>query len=394
MGLLELGYRRLARPALFRMGGGDAETAHRRSLGALARLSGHPAFCRAVHRLLAADPVPRRVFGLNFPNPVGLAAGVDKDGEALRAWPALGFGFVEAGTVTARPQPGNDRPRLFRLTASEAIVNRMGFNNAGAGALADRVMAIGGRGSIAVPLGISLGKSAAVAVSDAIADYLSALTAVHPVADYIAVNVSSPNTPGLRSLQDRAPLNELLGALTEHTQVLAAKDNRRGRRAAGSAGPAGRDGAGAPGGVPVLVKIAPDLPDPAIAELLQVCSDRGIAGVIATNTTVSRNGIAPSDAQIGNEAGGLSGAPLRRRALDVVRFVSRHTDLPVIGVGGISTPDDGLAMLDAGAALIQLYTGFIYHGPALVRGLTTAIAARHAGPSVAAPPPATAPKTG
>lgn len=375
----------MVRPVLFRMGGGDAETAHHRSLSVLARISAHPALCRALHRLLAAEPLPRRVFGLEFPNPVGLAAGVDKDGEALRAWPALGFGFVEAGTVTARPQSGNDRPRLFRLTASAAIINRMGFNNDGASALADRVMAIGGRGSIGVPLGVSLGKSAAVTLPDAIADYLLGLSAVYPVADYIAVNVSSPNTPGLRSLQDRAPLNELLGALTEQAQVLGAKDNHQISRSGADGGRAGREAAGPATGLPVLVKISPDLSDPAIGELLQVCADRGIAGVIATNTTLSRNGIDPSEARRGDEAGGLSGAPLRRRALDVVRFVCRHSDLPVIGVGGISAPADGLAMLDAGASLIQLYTGFIYRGPALVRGLNAAIAARHAGCAPAPP---------
>ena len=381
MTLLELGYRRLARPVLFRMGGGDAETAHRRSLGALVRISAHPTLCRALHRLLAADPVPRNVFGLQFPNPVGLAAGLDKDGAALRAWPALGFGFVEAGTVTARPQPGNDRPRLFRLTASEAIINRMGFNNDGAAALADRVTAGGGRGSVGVPLGISVGKSMAIPVADSVADYLSAVSAVHPVADYVAVNVSSPNTPGLRGLQDRAPLEELLGALTEHVQVLTAKATPLGSRRGGAPGPAAQHTAGARTRVPVLVKIAPDLPDRAIGKLLQVCSDRGIAGVIATNTTVSRAGIVGVDAPLASERGGLSGAPLRRRALDVVRFVCRNTDLPVIGVGGIGTPDDGLAMLDAGASLLQLYTGFVYRGPALVRGLNTAIAGRAAGVS-------------
>ncbi len=355
--LIEAGYRRLARPVLFRQGGGDAETAHHRSLAVLGRIADHPAACRALRRLLVADSSPRTVLGLRFPNAIGLAAGMDKDGQALRAWPALGFGFVEAGTVTAHPQPGNESPRLFRLAGSGAIINRMGFNNDGAAALADRVTTLGGRGSIGVPLGISLGKSKVTPIDDAVGDYLAALSAVHPVADYIAVNVSSPNTPGLRGLQDRGPLDELLGALTEQADVLSGTDNASRR-------------------VPVLVKIAPDLTDAAIAELLQVCADRGVAGLIATNTTVSRCGVADADARIAGQTGGLSGEPLRQRAVEVVRFVCRHSDLPVIGVGGISAPEHGLAMLDAGASLLQLYSGFIYRGPALLRGLNAAISSR------------------
>lgn len=354
MRIAEVGYRRLARPVLFRMGGGDAETAHHRALAALAVAGARPAVLGGLRRLLAIPDAPSTVFGLRFANPVGLAAGVDKDGVALRAWPALGFGFVEAGTVTAHAQPGNDRPRLFRLPASNAIVNRMGFNNDGAAALGDRVRALGGRGSIGVPLGISLGKSKVTPLRDAVADYLSSLNAVRDVADYIAINVSSPNTPGLRTLQDRAPLDELLAALQEAT---APEPSRRSK-------------------IPVLVKISPDLTDAAIGELLDVCADRGVAGIIATNTTLHRNGLAASDARLAEQAGGLSGAPLRSRALQVVQFTCRHTDLPVIGVGGIGSPDDAMAMLDAGACLVQLYSGFIYQGPALVGAIARAAALR------------------
>lgn len=356
--LVATGYRRLARPVMFRWGAGDPETAHHRALSALGRLSGSPAATRVLARLLGAPQAPRTVFGVRFPNPVGLAAGVDKDGAALRAWAALGFGFVEAGTVTARPQPGNDRPRLFRLPASEAIVNRMGFNNDGAAALADRVTSLGGRGALGVPLGISLGKSKVTPVVDAIGDYLTSLAAVHHVADYLAVNVSSPNTPGLRSLQDRGPLDELVGALTEQVQVLAAPHERP---------------------LPVLVKIAPDLTEHAIAEVLQVCADHGAAGVIATNTTLGRTGTADADAVAALEQGGLSGRPLTQRAREVVRFVRRESALPIIGVGGILDPDDAVALVDAGADLVQLYTGFIYRGPALVRDSVRAIA-RHRTP--------------
>jgi dihydroorotate dehydrogenase len=260
----------------------------------------------------------------------------------------MGFGFVELGTVTADAQPGNERPRLFRLRSSEAIINRMGFNNAGAAALSQTLQRTG---PVGVPIGISLGKSKQTPVDQAVGDYLTSLRAVHRHADYIAVNVSSPNTPGLRSLQEREPLLELLGALTGSARALAA-----GRRP-----------------VPVLVKIAPDLTDGAIGELLQVCTETGVSGVIATNTTLGRDGIAGPDQQLAAEAGGLSGAPLRRRALEVVRFVAGHTNLPVIGVGGIAAPEHGMAMLDAGASLLQIYTGLVYSGPGLVTGLNKAI---------------------
>jgi dihydroorotate dehydrogenase len=346
-------YRSLARPMLFRLGGADAEVAHRRTLGMLARLARHPAALRGLARLLATDRAPRRVFGLDFPSPVGLAAGLDKDGVALAAWPALGFGFVEAGTVTAVPQPGNPRPRVFRLPASGAVINRMGFPNHGAAALARRLARTG---PIGVPLGISLGKSKITPVTGAVPDYLTSLRAVHRYADYVAVNVSSPNTPGLRGLQDRGALDELVTALVAEARSLATPDLR----------------GGVP--VPVLVKIAPDLTDGAIADVLEVCADRGVAGVIAVNTTLGREGIAPVDTGLAGQAGGLSGRPLRDRALDVVRFVCAHTELPVVGVGGISGADDGLAMLDAGASLLQVYTGLIYAGPALVRDLTRAAA--------------------
>jgi len=359
MTALDSGYRRLARPVLFRLGRGDAESAHRRIVSLLGSIARHPAWLRGLARLLAADRAPRTVFGLDFPSPVGLAAGMDKDGVALAAWPALGFGFVEAGTVTAVRQPGNPRPRVFRLPASAALVNRMGFPNDGAAALARRIARTG---DVGVPLGISLGKSKITPVADAVPDYLTSLRAVHARADYLAVNVSSPNTPGLRGLQDRGALDELVAALVTETRSQTRPDRRD----------------GAP--VPVLVKIAPDLTDGAIADVLQVCTDRGVAGVIAVNTTLSRAGLAGADAATSAQAGGLSGRPLTRRALEVVRFVAAHTDLPVIGVGGIGTVDDGLAMLDAGAALLQLYTGLIYAGPALVRDLNRAVGALAAPP--------------
>ncbi len=343
-------FERTLRPVLFRLGRGDAESAHEFTLQRLAGLGG---VARAVLRGRYATDAPVEVFGVRFPNAVGLAAGMDKNGVALPAWPALGFGFVEVGTVTAHPQPGNDKPRLFRLRDSEAIINRMGFNNAGAAALAQRLEALG---PIGVPLGISLGKSKITPLDAAVEDYLSSYRLLHPYADYVAVNVSSPNTPGLRTLQDKSAIAELLGAL-------------------------------AGGGTPILVKIAPDLTEPAIAELLEVCLSHGAAGVIATNTTLARDDLAPADQPRATEAGGLSGRPLTEKARKVVHFVHTETDgrLPIIGVGGIMTADDAARLFDAGAALVQLYSGFIYKGPALVR------AAARAGARALAPRQAGAP---
>ena len=336
-------YQRLVRSTLFGMGGGDPEVAHERTLRALSRLSCLPPAVAALRARYAVS-APRTVFGIDFPNPVGLAAGMDKNGVALRTWPALGFGYVEVGTVTWHAQPGNDRPRLFRLTDSRAVINRMGFNNAGARALADRLNRLG---PLAVPLGISLGKSKVTPVDRAVDDYRWSLRVLHRHGDYFAINVSSPNTPGLRGLQDRDALSALLVGVQEENRA-----------------------SGAP--KPLLVKIAPDLTDDAIGELLQVCHDHEISGVIATNTTLSRDGLAPADRATGAEPGGLSGRPLAARARAVVAFVHRETGgrMPVIGVGGICDVEDASRMFDAGASLVQLYTGFVFSGPGLVRQIS------------------------
>jgi dihydroorotate dehydrogenase len=337
-------YRRLVRPALFRFDA-DAEDAHARTLGVLARLSRAPAGRRALGALArrVAVPAPRTVFGVDFPNAVGLAAGMDKDGVAVPAWPAMGFGFVEVGTVTRHPQPGNPRPRLYRLPATEGLINRMGFNNAGADVLARRLAALGPPG---VPLGVSIGKSEATPLNEAVCDYRYSLRVLHSFADYVAINVSSPNTPGLRGLQDTEGLVALLdGLAAESAELAAATGAKR---------------------TPLLVKISPDLADEALRELVDVCLGRGLDGVIATNTTLAR-----PDRYAADEPGGLSGAPLAARAIEVVSLV-RHaagTRLPVIGVGGITHPETALRMLDAGAALVQLYTGLVYSGPGLVRAV-------------------------
>ncbi|MGI8767926.1 MAG: quinone-dependent dihydroorotate dehydrogenase [Propionibacteriaceae bacterium] len=352
--LLDAGYRSVIRPTLFGVDGQDAEGAHERTLSLLAAV-GAIRPLRAFTRAVAGSPRgPVRLAGIHFPGRVGLAAGVDKDGVAARAWPALGLGHVELGTVTAQPQPGNDRPRLFRLGESHAIINRMGFNNRGALALADRLHRLGvGRGNnaLGVPVGVSIGKSKVTPLDHAIEDYLTSLRVLAPYADYLAVNVSSPNTPGLRSLQHATALRDLVTALVAEGTAIA-----------------GANGLGVRP-VPIMVKIAPDLTLAALEELIAVCTDAGAAGLIATNSTVSRDGLAYADLDSARQAGGLSGAPLTRRSLEIVRQVCARTELPVIGVGGIMTADDARAMFDAGAALVQLYTGFIYAGPRLVHSI-------------------------
>lgn len=342
--LVDVGFHKLLRPMLFRVGHGDPEAAHEVTMRSITAMSRHIALRAVVSALHPRPHHPITVAGITFPGPVGLAAGMDKYAAATLGWHALGFGHVELGTVTAHAQPGNDKPRLFRLRESEAVLNRMGFNNGGAAAMAARLEADGvrrGNNAAKIPIGISLGKTKATPLGDAVGDYLTSFTTLRRYADYVAINVSSPNTPGLRTLQDA-------GALTELVQALVAA-------AAEDADP-----------VPIFVKVAPDLSRDALDELLQVCTDHGVRGLIATNTTLARVGLRGADARLSAEAGGLSGAPLSALALDVVRYVCAHTELPVIGVGGIMQVDDARAMFDAGASLVQVYTGYIYRGPALV----------------------------
>lgn len=291
-----------------------------------------------------ADPLlAKTVFGIRFPSPVGLAAGFDKNAIALAAWEALGFGFAEIGTVTARSQPGNPKPRLFRLPEMEGIINRLGFNNEGAAAVADRLSALRQSGGWPrIPIGVNLGKSKSTPLEQAPGDYVESFQRLKPFGDYFVLNVSSPNTPGLRKLQDKASLEELLFA------VQAVNTTR----------------------LPLLLKIAPDLEWAAIEEILVLVESHGLAGLIATNTTIDHSQV-PLDQR---QQGGLSGHPLKKRALEVLRFITARTTLPVIGVGGIAGPDDAKARFDAGAALVQIYTGLIYEGPGMVRGILRSLA--------------------
>ena len=337
----------LARALLFRLDGERAHTAGLHAMDVVARLH--------LGRLLARPvaPLPTRALGIDFPNPVGLAAGLDKNGAHLDALAALGFGFIEVGTVTPRPQPGNPRPRLFRLPEQRALINRMGFNNDGVEALLRNLDRTHFRGV----LGINIGKNKDTPNDRAIDDYRLRLRRVHDRADYIVVNISSPNTQGLRDLQEQDALDGLVGTLRETQESLGSQTGVR---------------------KPLLLKIAPDLDDPGMDGIADVLRRHGIDGLVCTNTTVSRSGV--EGAPNSREAGGLSGAPVRARAVAVLRGMrARLPGLPIIGVGGILNGTDAVQRIADGANLIQIYTGLIYRGPALVDECVNALReSRHA----------------
>jgi dihydroorotate dehydrogenase len=329
----------LLRPLLFQL---DAETAHEWTVKLLKM--GHALGMLEGAASDAPSQPPLKVLGLEFPNVVGLAAGMDKSAAAVDAWGAIGFGFVEVGTLTPRPQPGNPTPRLFRLIEKEAIINRMGFNNPGIQAAVARLEKRQSTGIV----GVNIGKNFDTPNEKAVDDYVTCLRAAYPVADYIAVNISSPNTKGLRDLQAEEPIRRLVGTLKEEQQRLAARHGDK---------------------KPLLVKIAPDLEPAQIDSLVRVFTEQQLDGVIATNTTISREAVAGH--RLADEAGGLSGAPLTTRSTEVIATLraALPTSMPIIGVGGIMTAAQAQAKLDAGAALVQVYTGLVYRGPALVRDI-------------------------
>jgi len=336
-------YQSLIRPLLFNF---DPEEIHHLSMNALRLGTTLP----GLRELMGASfryehPALRReLFGLTFENPMGLAAGFDKDALLADRWRYLGFGFVEVGTVTPRPQPGNPQPRLFRLPADQAVINRMGFNNAGVEAMAKR-LSRHDRGTVI--LGANIGKNKDTPNEQAVDDYLICFERLFDLVDYFVVNVSSPNTPGLRSLQEREPLTRLLSTLQDRNQ-------------------------GRPRPKPLLLKIAPDLNQAQLDDIVAVARDTQLSGLIATNTTISRADLrTPTGKVEAMGAGGLSGLPVRERAQEVVAYLHRQTEgkLPLIGVGGIMTAADAQARLDAGASLLQSYTGFIYGGPGYVKGI-------------------------
>ena len=335
----------LLKPLLFRL---DPETAHRLTLTALDALAAlgplNPLRQPRIER-------PVEAMGLRFPNPVGLAAGLDKNGDHIRGLVALGFGFIEVGTVTPRPQPGNPPPRLFRLPEAEALINRMGFNNRGVDHLVANLERLGPRDFI---LGVNLGKNKDTHQEQAADDYLIGLEKVYPLADYVTINISSPNTPGLRDLQHGKALADLLAALTRRRDELARRHGRR---------------------LPIAVKIAPDLTETQLAAQAELLRHYRLDAVIATNTTLDHSTVA--HLPHGRETGGLSGRPLKPRATEIVRQLHRHLggEIPIIACGGILSAGDALEKFAAGARLVQLYTGLIYRGPALVREILLSLKA-------------------
>lgn len=332
----------LLRPLLFAL---DPETSHRLSLQAM-DAADRLGLLKLMHGPLL--PQPRTVMGLRFPNPVGLAAGLDKNGDHINALGRLGFGAIEIGTVTPRPQPGNPAPRLFRLPAAQAIINRMGFNNKGVDHLVAQVRERDFDGI----LGINIGKNFDTPLERAVDDYLIGLRKVYAHADYITINISSPNTPGLRDLQQGDSLRQLLQPLKQQQQRLADLSGRY---------------------VPIAVKIAPDLSGNEVTQIADALLELAMDGVIATNTTNSRSGVAALPH--GDESGGLSGAPLTERSLSITRQLHRALagELPIIAAGGIMNGQQARARIDAGASLVQVYSGFIYRGPALLNDILQAL---------------------
>ena len=313
---------------------------------------------RSVYKM-EAPSLQRELFGLKFPNPVGLAAGFDKDAKLFNELSNFGFGFIEIGTVTPKPQPGNETPRLFRLREDSAIINRMGFNNGGVDAAVERLKknsaSVRGR-SNRVLIGGNIGKNKTTPNEEAVSDYLICFEALFAYVDYFVVNVSSPNTPNLRALQEKKPLMELLQTLQDRNSELALQSPSKIRK-------------------PILLKIAPDLTDEQLLDIIEIVETTKIDGVIATNTTIARKGLLSGNKK---EMGGLSGKPLSKRATEVIRFLSEKSNrsFPIIGVGGIHSAEDALEKLDAGASLVQLYTGFIYEGPGLIKRINKAILKR------------------
>lgn len=333
------------RPLLFRL---EAETAHSLTIWLLQLAGFIPGITRILRKVYRGPGKPVKAFGLVFPNQVGLAAGYDKDGLGLHGLAALGFGHVEIGTVTPQPQKGNPRPRIFRLVEDEALINRMGFPGRGAALVARR---LAGRRPDDLVLGVNMGKNRETSLEDASNDYIQLIKIFAPLVDYLVVNVSSPNTPGLRQLQAKEALRDLLGKMDRERHL---QEDLLGNR------------------VPLLVKLSPDLTDGELEDALQVIVDTHIDGVIASNTTVARPKL---QSPLAGQSGGLSGLPLKSTSTRMIQQIYRTTggNLPIIGVGGIMSPSDAQEKLDAGATLIQLYSGLVYRGPRLVREILEAL---------------------
>lgn len=337
--LISAMYKSILRPILFKS---DPEEIHHFTFSSVRRLFKVPGSKNIIKKLYQVNDtrLEREVFGLKFKNPVGLAAGFDKDAKLYKELSHFGFGFIEIGTVTPKPQPGNPKKRLFRLKEDQAIINRMGFNNGG---VAEAVVRLQKNKNVLI--GGNIGKNKVTPNDEAVNDYILCFNALFSVVDYFVVNVSSPNTPGLRELQDKEPLTKLLATLQD---LNAQKEKRK----------------------PILLKIAPDLTKDQLLDIIDIVATTKIDGVIATNTTISREGLTSVNKE---EIGGLSGKPLTKRSTEVIRFLSERSDkaFPIIGVGGIHSAQDALEKIEAGASLVQLYTGFIYEGPQLIKDINT-----------------------
>jgi len=337
---------KLVKPIFFSM---NPEQAHHTVTGGLKTFSkiwGSKALLKSIYSV--SDPrLEREVFGLKFKNPVGLAAGFDKNAEYIEDMAKFGFGFIEIGTVTPKPQPGNDKPRMFRLIPDAALINRMGFNNQGADVAAGRLKHLKNRDGVII--GGNIGKNKVTPNEEAVNDYIYCFHALYEYVDYFVVNVSSPNTPGLRDLQEKEPLMRILNTLQDLNKQKPAQK-------------------------PILLKIAPDLTNSQLDDIVEIVTETKIAGVIATNTTISREGL-QSDPNLVQEMGGVSGKPLTKRSTEVIKYLSTKSNqaFPIIGVGGIHSAEDAIEKLQAGAALIQVYTGFIYEGPGLVSDICKGI---------------------
>ncbi len=345
-------YQHIVKPLLFRL---DPERAHHLTIGALklaGQLPGGAAALRAMYGVKAPPELESELWGMRFSHPIGLAAGLDKNGQAVPAFSSIGFGFMEVGTVTPKGQPGNEQPRLFRLPSDEGLINRMGFNNEGAMEMASRLSKIGRR---PIPVAVNIGKNKATPNEQAAQDYVQCIKLLYDHADLFVVNISSPNTPDLRKLQHGDELAQLLAAVTaEMTAQRLKRDQSK--------------------SLPILVKIAPDMGQEELEQVVHTIMKSGVAGIIATNTTLSRAGLSHANA---NEAGGLSGKPLKDRSTAVIRSIYKLTEgkLPIIGSGGVFTAEDAYEKIRAGASLVEIYTSLIYKGPAINAELAHGLAA-------------------
>lgn len=348
LGVVIVLYRKMVKPIFFKM---DPETAHHVTIGglqAMGKMPGGTSLLSMMYGVRETPELSMDLWGIRFPNPIGLAAGLDKNGQAVRAFSSIGFGFIEVGTVTPKPQPGNELPRLYRLPQDEALINRMGFNNLGAAYLAKQLDHLRRLKQQRIPIALNIGKNKLTSNETATDDYIACIRILYPYGDFFVVNISSPNTPDLRKLQHGDELRQLLEAVTQEMDVQKEKYQRQ---------------------LPILIKIAPDLGDDELEQVVDTISKSRISGIIATNTTINRDGLTHQNSR---EIGGLSGKPLTKRSTEVIRSIYKLTEgrMPIIGSGGVFTAEDAYEKIKAGASLVEIYTALIYRGPGVNQEIT------------------------